>query len=145
MSFSNDCIFTFKCWINIGMFLAPDRRKLDELWLKQLRIYSLLIIKSSEVYGSMVGQEANWQQFRNLLAFYTMTDILTHLNTRESWGRVYPQDYLLLLCCCLAVYSMILQRLSHSILNILLILSTLTSSAPVHSPFFVILSLAICD
>ena len=44
VSFSNDCIFTFKCWINIGMFLAPDRRKLDELWLKQIRIYSLLII-----------------------------------------------------------------------------------------------------
>lgn len=130
VSLSNDCIFTFKCWINIGMFFAPDRRKPDKLWLKQLRIYFLLIIKGPEVYGSMVGQEANWQQFRNILAFYTMTDVLTHLQTRESRGRVYPQDYLLLLCHCLGVYSMILQRLSHSILNFLLILSTLTTSTP---------------
>ena len=109
LSLSNDYIFTFKCWINIRMFFTPDRRKPDELWLKQLRIYFLLIIKSPEVYGSTVGQEANWQQFRNISAFYTMTDVFTHLQTRESWGRVYPQDYLLLLCHCLGVYSMILQ------------------------------------
>ena len=62
---------------NIRMFLAPDRRKPEELWLKQLRIYSLIIIKSLEVYGSIVGQEANWQQFCNLSAFYTTADILT--------------------------------------------------------------------
>lgn len=53
---------------------------------------------------------------------------------------MYPQDYLLLLCHCLGVYSMTIQRLSHSILTLLLI--PLTTSAPLHSPFLIMLSLA---
>lgn len=135
VSFSNDYIGTFKCWINFGMFLAPDKRKPDVLWLKKLRIYFLLITKSLEVYGPRVGQEVNWQQLCNLLAFSRMVDILTHLHPRG-----YPQDYLLLLCHCLGVYSTTIQRLSHSILSLLLI--PLTNSAPLHSPFLIMLSLA---
>lgn len=112
------------------MFLAPDKRKPDVLWLKKLRIYFLLITKSLEVYGPRVGQEVNWQQLCNLLAFSPMVNILTHLHPRG-----YPQDYLLLLCHCLGVYSMTIQRLS-------LLLIPLTASAPLHSPFLIMLSLA---
>lgn len=77
-------MIAFKCWINFGMFLATDKRKPDELWLKKLRIYFLLITKSLEVYGPRVGQEVNWQQLCSLLAFSPMVDILTHLHPRGS-------------------------------------------------------------
>ena len=73
---------------NIRMFLAPDRRKPEELWLKQLRIYSLIIIKSLEVYGSIVGEEANWQQFCNLSAFSTTADILTERAGEECTHNI---------------------------------------------------------
>lgn len=59
LSFSNDCIGAFEDWISFGMLLVPDKRKPDELWLKQVSIYFLLIARSVEVHGPRVGQEAH--------------------------------------------------------------------------------------
>lgn len=53
-------ICALKCRIGFGVILAPDKRKPDELWLKQIRIYFLLLTGGLEVQASGVGQEVSW-------------------------------------------------------------------------------------